>query len=296
MVHLLWKVAEMRKRRSAVVYSTLQVWCLLCLSFSGVTRRAHAVSMNISPSLTFVANCPRRYHLERNLKQKTLAPFASSVIGQLVHKRIARSLKTATQADMSELELPKRLLLHEDQDLSHLLQRAQDALTYFNNKCLPYLQNHQVILIEHRIKESYILNNQTFTLTGVIDCIIQTSDAEHIIDWKTGSAERATDQLRFYLMLRQLETKQAPKSAEAISLSERNSHNERATDDLPNWFNGYLTDLLRHLEASQPQEARSGKHCQYCPYAHTCETSKAPKRYLLDTWTGKVAQLDGVQM
>lgn len=261
----------------------------------GVTSTHHANSMNLSPSLSYTLKCPKRYHLERTQRTKTLAPFASSSIGQIVHKRIATSLKTNTPANTQELALPKRLLLQENQDLNQLCQRAQDSLTYFNDKCLPYLKQHQITHVEHRIKQTYTLNKQPLNLTGVIDCIIKTTDKEHIIDWKTSSATHSQNQLRFYLKLRELETKQTPKSAEAISLSQQNSHNETPNHSLTIWFDSYLTELLNDLQASQSKEAKSGKHCTYCPYAHTCENSEAPTRYMLDTWTGELIELNGGQ-
>ena len=273
------------------VYLKLWGWLFIGLQHYVVTSRIHAGYMNLSPSLSFSLRCPKRYSLEYKQRQKTLAPFASSIIGKLVHKRIAQSLRTNQAASTKTLELPRRLLLQEHEDLYSLCKRAEDALRYFNESCLRYLKQHSVTHIEHRITTTYSLEGQRLSLTGVIDCIIKTPEKEHIIDWKTSSVSYSQEQLKFYLCLRELETQKAPKSAEAISLSQRNSHCESYSTGLENWLTNYLKDMLNHLEKSQSQEAISGRHCTYCPYAPSCKASEAPERYVLDTWTGEVSYL-----
>lgn len=255
-----------------------------------VTPTCQAKGMNLSPSLSYSLKCPKRFSQEQQ-RIPTIATFASSHLGREVHKRIAQSLKQNQVASTTTLNLPRRIILQENETLSELETRAQNALEFFNNKCLSYLKQNIVTHIEHKIETIYQLKKSTLTLTGVIDCIIKTPNQEHIIDWKTSSATYSQNQLRFYLMLRQLETKQAPKSAEAISLSQQNSHNETSTSNLEDWFKTYLEQMQQDLKASQTQQAKSGKHCKYCPYAHTCDNSEAPKRQLLDTWTGEVSHL-----
>lgn len=113
---------------------------------NAVTNKHHAKAMKLSPSLKYSLQCPKRLHMEKTQKQPTLAPFASSSLGQAVHQRIATSLKTKQAASTKDIKLPKRLLLQENEDAQQLITRAQDALNYFNNKCLPYIEQHKVSL------------------------------------------------------------------------------------------------------------------------------------------------------
>ncbi len=260
---------------------------------NAVTSKHHAKAMKLSPSLKYSLKCPKRLHLEKTQKQSILAPFASSTLGQVVHKRIATSLKTKQNTCTQNISLPKRLVLQENEDAQQLIRRAQDSLTYFNNKCLPYIEQHEVSHIEHRITSTYTLKEETLSLTGVIDCILKTPQKEHIIDWKTSSANYSHEQLRFYLALRQLETQENNQTAEAISLSEQNSHTEHNNPNLKNWLDSYLTELQTDLKNSQTKKAKAGSHCKYCPYAQDCQESQAPERYMLDTWTGEITDLRG---
>ncbi|MCA9839655.1 MAG: PD-(D/E)XK nuclease family protein [Trueperaceae bacterium] len=247
--------------------------------------------MNLSPSLSYVLACPKRYHLEKVQKQKTPAPFASATLGNLVHKRIAYSLRTGNKASLDPFDLPRRLLLQEYEDLSDLCQRAEDSLSYFNDKVLSYLAQFKLHSVEYRLTTSLKLDQDTYNLSGVIDCMIQTPKGLHILDWKTSSVKSSDAQLKFYLVLAYLEWRERELSAEAVSLSTGESQMLTFSPELKDWFKDYLRDMVSALAECERKMPKPGSHCKYCPFAHACELSEAPERVLLDMWTGEVSYL-----
>lgn len=249
--------------------------------------------MNLSPSLKPVLACPKRFHLEKTERQRTLAPFASSQLGSLVHRRIAASLRGQTTASTEPFKLARRVFLQQTEDLSDLCHRAHTCLGFFNDKVLPYLAQHNVCGVERRLCRHITLDGAQYRLTGVIDCMIQTPQGKHIIDWKTSSVTCSEVQLKFYLALLYLESHEQNLSAEAISLSRGESQSIRFSSELENWLKDYLKALISDLNSSS-REAKPGSHCKYCPYAQSCEVSQAPKRILLDTWTGEI--LEGTEV
>ena len=267
------------------------------LFYLGVMKH---VSPNLSYSLESVLRCPRRFHLERVRRERVLAPFASSVLGRAVHQRIAASLRRDEPADERTFRLPKRLLLQRGETLGDLTWRAQNALAFFNAKCRAWLGEQRVShlehLIEHRVEyrvEYHVarpsaLEGETVQVSGIFDLIFTSVKGDVLIDWKTGSAQRSADQLRFYLGLRFLETGRAPRQAEAVGLSAGDSLYVEWDETLPRWFEGRLERLKRDLGACHTRKAVPGRHCTYCPYAQGCDVSEATDRYLLDTRTGEV--------
>lgn len=265
-----------------------------CLLLSGVTSLFNTGAMNLSPSLSYVLACPKRFYLEKVQKQKTPAPFASATLGNLVHKRIAYSLRTGNKASLDPFDLPRRLILQEHEELSELCQRAEDSLGYFNNKALPFLAQFKLYAVEYRLSTTVRLDQNTYSLSGVIDCIIETPKGLHILDWKTSSVKSSEAQLKFYLALAYLEWRKRELSAEAVSLSTGESQMLKFSPELKDWFKDYLRDMVSALAGCETKRPNPGTHCKYCPFVQECELSEAPERVLLDTWTGEIAELTGV--
>ncbi len=249
------------------------------------------MKLALSYSLGSVLRCPRRFHLEKVRRERVLAPFASSVLGREVHRRIAVSLRHGEPADEGSFALPKRVLLPKGETLDDLTWRAQHALTFFNVKCRAWLGEQRICHVEHYIVRPVGLGGATIQVSGILDLIFTSAEGDVLIDWKTGSAQRSEDQLRFYLGLRFLETGRAPRQAEAVGLSAGDSLCVTWDEDLLAWFGGKLERLKRDLEAYHTQEAVPGRHCTYCPYAQGCEVGEAPERYLLDTHTGELTEI-----
>ena len=267
---------------------------VLYLQHPGVTAPFYASSMSeftqpaLSPSLNAVLRCPRRFHLEKLRRARTLAPFASSALGQEVHRRIAQSLREGAPADEGALTPPRRVLLQAGETLDSLIWRAQCALTLYNVKCRAWLQAHPVKAVEHYCRQPYQSGAEQVTVSGIFDLILASDEGDVLVDWKTGGADRSETQLKFYLVLRFLETGQPPRRAEAISLSTGRSLTVPWTPDLPLWFGEMVASMMRWLEACREDTPEAGGHCRYCPYAYGCEHSEAPGRTLSDTFTGEV--------
>ena len=263
------------------------------MSPGGVTSLFYpeVVKLALSYSLESVLRCPRRFHLEKVHRERVLAPFASSVLGREVHRRIAVSLRHGEPADEGSFALPKRVLLPKGETLDDLTWRAQHALTFFNVKCRAWLGEQRLRHVEHYIVQPVELGGATVQVSGILDLIFTSAEGDVLIDWKTGSAQRSEDQLRFYLGLRFLETGRAPRQAEAVGLSAGDSLCVGWDEDLPAWFGGKLEQMHTNLGACHTQAAVPGRHCTYCPYAQGCEVGEAPERYLLDTHTGELTEM-----
>ena len=248
----------------------------------------------LSHSLISVIACPRRYHLERVARETVPAPFATSFLGQRVHRRIALSLERGEPASTRPFRLPRRLLFREGDDVEALLQRATDGLDFFNRKCRPWLEQHTLLHTERFIKAPLHGHGVPVLVGGKLDAIFRTRRGELIIDWKTGALVQATEQLRFYLALRRLETGREPLRAEAVSLSTGESEVVAWEEETGVWFRKHVAEMAERLEQAQHHSSRlllPGPHCGYCPYAHTCEASEATPRRVLDTHTGEVQAL-----
>ena len=280
-------------------HNTTAKWLVTGLAFSfrhnslspdDATSPYKTISMNLSPSLKHSLACPKRFHLEKIRRHRTLAPFASTHLGHEVHKRIANGLRSQTPASTAPLTLPRRIFLQDEEELGELYHRAHTCLSLFNNKVLPYIAQYKVCSVEQRLCTQVNLDHTSYSLTGVIDCVMQTPKGKHIIDWKTSSLRGSEAQLKFYLALVYLESHERKLSAEAISLSSGESQAIEFSSELKNWLKEYLRALISDLKNSESQEAKPGSHCKYCPHAQACEVSKAPKRILLDTWTGEIVE------
>jgi hypothetical protein len=201
--------------------------------------------ITFSPNLHTILSCPKRFYLERVLRRNIPAPFASSVMGQEVHKRIAKSLRTSSPVSTAPLPLPRRVILGQDQDLEELMDRAQQALYRFN-ACREWLGQYETVAVEHRITLPYFCGAGFVQVGGVIDLILKTPQGEVLIDWKTGSY--AAEQLKFYL-LRYYETLEPPKHAEAISLGTGESlcvvHWEESLNE---WFEEMVMQMQGRLQ------------------------------------------------
>ena len=157
---------------------------------------------SFSYSLAQTLRCPRRFHAEKLQKEPVLAPFAASTLGHEVHARIAASLRRGTPADERPFRLPKRVLLHTGENLDDLVWRAHCALIFYNAKCRAWLAGKTVVCVEHTIRRPYAFAGETVQVSGILDLVLATPKGDMLIDWKTGSAQRSEDQLKFYLMLR----------------------------------------------------------------------------------------------
>ena len=263
------------------------------LFYPGVMKRA--LPYNLSYSLESVLRCPRRFYLERVRRERVVAPFASSYFGKRVHQRIATSLRTNLPADTSAFRLPRRLLLQGGETLDDLAWRAQNALTLFNLKCRLWLRDKEIKHVEHYLLQPYRSGDVDIKVSGILDLILTSRKGDTLIDWKTGSAHESEDQLKFYLMLRYLETGREPRHAEAISLSTGEPLCVEWSEAIPRWFEGRLLEMSRRVERCQDdaEVAEAGRHCTYCPYAHACDQSEAPGGCVLDTFTGEVQGLGG---
>lgn len=236
-----------------------------------------------SYSLSQTLRCPRRFGLEKLQKEPVLAPFASSVLGGEVHARIAAGLRNREPADERPFRLPKRVLLHAGESLDDLIWRAHTALTFYNAKCYAWLCARNVYRVENYISRSYKLEGEIVQVSGILDLVLSTPEEDVLIDWKTGSAQRSEDQLKFYLMLRFLETGRRPRHAEAVALGTGEPLCIPWDDSVEPWFARKLERMRRDLGACSTGEAVSGTHCSYCPYAHRCELSEA-STHLRPNW------------
>lgn len=247
---------------------------------------------SFSISLEPLLACPRRYRLEKVRRELCAAPFAASELGKAVHRRIAKSLLLDAPADEGAFALPRRVTLQPGEELEELIWRAHSALAYFNARCRGWLRDKKVSCVERYILRPYPLAGETVEVSGVLDLVLEGPKGEALVDWKTGSAARSEAQLKFYLVLRHLETGSAPCHAEAISLSGGEPLCIPWSDELPAWFAAKLERMRSALEACREPVARPGRHCAYCPYAHDCEASEAPARQLLDTTSGELLSVN----
>lgn len=263
------------------------------LSHGGETKAVYLECMvPFTISLEPVLACPRRFYLEKVRRERHLAPFAASVLGKAVHRRISDSLRSGEPAVEGPFPLPRRILLQAEEELEDLVWRAHSALAYFNVKCRAWLQDKPVSRVEHYILRPYRLQEDTLQVSGVLDLILTSPEGEALIDWKTGSAAWSETQLKFYLTLRYRETGSAPRRAEAVSLSGGKPLCVPWTDELPTWFEGKLEDMRDKLSRCHTREAVPGPQCTYCLYAHTCEVGEAPRRRLLDRESGEIWTID----
>ncbi len=263
------------------------------LSPEGVTTPLYREAMkpSFSYSLSHTLRCPRRFHSEKLQKEPVLAPFASSTLGREVHVRVAASLHRGTPADERSFRLPKRVLLQAGENLDDLVWRAHCALSFYNAKCRAWLARKTTTCVEHYVSRPYPLQSETVQVSGIFDLVLSSAKGDVLIDWKTGSAQRSEDQLKFYLMLRFLETGRRPRHAEAVALGTGEPLCIVWDSEVEPWFEDKLEAMRRDLAACHTRAAVPGFHCTYCPYAQRCEASEAPNRWVLDTFTGEVTHL-----
>ena len=229
--------------------------------------------MTLSPTLEPTLRCPRRYTLEKVSREPVAAPFAASVLGRVVHERIASSLRRKKLADTSAFRLPKRVLLREEDDLESLLWRAAQSLKFFNERCRPWLNGHDILAIEQF--STWLIDmgssrtrreGQAIRFVGKLDLVLRTASGPLIVDWKTGGLSGCEDQLRFYLALWQQETGEAA-SAQAISLSRETTAEIGWDEEVTGWVLGRIERMIGQLVRIEqnPDRAEPGQHCVYCP-------------------------------
>ncbi|RIH88969.1 PD-(D/E)XK nuclease family protein [Calidithermus roseus] len=266
--------------------------------------------MILYPTLEADLTCPSRYVRARLRKEPTLAPFASTVLGKEVHERIASSLRqgvVVSQADdplrdvtggggrpvhRKTFQLPRRVMLSEGEKLDSLLDRAQKGLARFEADYRPGLQGEA-----HRVEEflawNLELEGELVRFMGKLDLLLSQGEDQEVWDWKTGNPKNSREQLRLYLFLVYGATGNPPRLARAVGLESGEEVVEVWSEEVIPWGYAWLQRMRKSLSAAltNPRALNPGPVCRYCPYAHACPASAAPRRYLLDTRTGEVTEV-----
>jgi CRISPR/Cas system-associated exonuclease Cas4 (RecB family) len=251
------------------------------------------MTVYLYPTLRTELTCPSRYTRSKVRREPIPAPFASSIYGKVAHQRIAQSLCLGKPPDHVPIALPARVMLNDGEDLEALSDRAMDSLHYWEQKCLPWLEQLEVLAVEHRTVWSLERHSKRVRFSGVLDLIVRTPKGQLIVDWKTGSLQGAQEQLAFYLILHYQETGCCGLQAEAISLSSGEVEGIHWQPEYEGWVLSQLDEMLGALETIQahPDKVMPGPHCRYCPYAHDCPASCAGQRRVVSTRTGEIMTL-----
>lgn len=245
-------------------------------------------AVTLYPTLEVDLACPSRYVRARVRKELVPAPFASTVLGKEVHERIASSLRGGVPVNQESFRLPRRVLLSEGEELGSLLGRAQRSLARFEADYRPDLWG-EPCLVEEFLTWNLELDGELLQFVGRLDLLL----GQEVWDWKTGSPKNGREQLRLYLFLLYGATGEPPRLARAVSLESGEEAAEAWSGEIVSWGYAWLRRVRKALEAAlaNPEALNPGPACRYCPYAHACQASVAPKRYLLDTRTGEVTDL-----
>ncbi len=263
-------------------------------------------AMNLYPTLEAELSCPSRYARAKLHKELILAPFASTVLGGEVHQRIASSLRSGSEESKREysakdgpspllhkaFQLPRRVILSEDEDLDGLLGRAKNCLAHFETDYWPRLQG-EVYRVEEFLAWELELDGEQIRFVGKLDVLLGQGKNQEVWDWKTGSPKNSREQLRLYLFLVYGATGNPPRLARAVGLEGGEEVLEAWSEEIIPWGYAWLRRMRKGLNTAlaNPKALNPGPACRYCSYAHACPASAAPKRYLLDIRTGEVTDL-----